>query len=259
MSVTISYPFDNPNDYVYDSDKIEITGGKASLKLDDQSLSYPIDNPYLTLGTVLRADFLISIMETSSVSGSDSIKYNVIKDSVLHWLNPETLEFEESDGTFLQSNTLLEIQEALPAFQELAFDLNLRIYFHSEDGQTTPELSNLSITYDIAGDVPDEVVLCEVVIDLFNPDGDPSAKIVKIELVNDVVQYKDNVTIRKERYILVPDAAGRVNQKLVDTVNMALDSEGEEQRYKVTIGSQVYYINVPEQSLAYFWDLIVTA
>lgn len=37
MSATIIYPFDNPANYIFDTDEIEVTGGEAGLKLGDNT------------------------------------------------------------------------------------------------------------------------------------------------------------------------------------------------------------------------------
>lgn len=218
---------------------------------------YPTTNPYLELNTSIRADSLISIIETATKSGSDEVKYIFIQNSDYIWYDSTLGDFTASDGTYAQSNSASELQAILPAFSDLTYDYGMRIFLHSDDGTTTPELDTLALTYDLAGDDPDDIYLCEVVFDLFQTDADADTQDIIIELVNDPVQYKDNVIIRKERYTKTPNINGRVTQKLAETINMALDRRGREQRYKIKIGSKTYYINVPEQSLAYFWDLVV--
>jgi hypothetical protein len=220
-------------------------------------IGYPTDNPYLEINAEFRSDSIQSFIESSIKSGNDEIKYIFIQDSEYYWYDESVLDFVVSDGSYDQANTVTEIQDVLPAFEGIAYSYSIRIFLHSDDSTTTPQLDILTIGYDLAGEEPDEIYLCEVVFDEFQTDADPDIQEIIIELVNDPVKYKDNIILRRERYVKTPNINGRITQKLADTSNMALDNRNREQRYKVLIGTKTYYINVPEQALAYFWDLIV--
>lgn len=216
-------------------------------------------NSYLEVNTIIRADSLISMLEDSTKLGSDEVKYILIQNSNYLWFDSNVMSFVASNGTYSESNTVAELQAVLPAFNEQEYDYSLRIFLHSDDGSTTPELDTVTLSYDVAGEQPDSISLCEVVFDIFQTDADPDTQSITIKLLNDPVKYKNNIVIRREVYEEIPNqTTGRISVKLVETVNMELDKKGVEQVYLVTIGNITYKINVPNQSLAYFWDLIVS-
>ena len=88
MSISISYPFTTPSNYVYDSDKVEILGGEASLKLtdlpnqdfnedfaDDTGFAYDSDKAEFTGGQVQQksqapANATLGASFTSDVNGN---------------------------------------------------------------------------------------------------------------------------------------------------------------------------------------------
>ena len=67
-----------------------------------------------------------------------------------------------SDETYAQSNTVAELLVQKATFATVGIHFNVGIFYHSDDGSTTPVLSELSITYDFNGDPGDSISICEV-------------------------------------------------------------------------------------------------
>jgi hypothetical protein len=212
--------------------------------------------PSLVTEVSVRTDALLALSLDTVEPAGTSVLVIIVKNGQDKWFNPATLQFEDSDGTVNEANTLSQLQAILPTELEAAYELSLKLLLVS-DGDDTPIVTEISLTYDVAGVDPDAITTCEVVIDAVDFEGAPYPMKARFQLMEDNVKYKTNVLVRAIACTVTGDERGRIAFKLVDTENMELDADGNEQRYQVKIGNEVFYINVPDQDLAYFWDLVI--
>lgn len=243
MSIELVYPFTTPANYTFDSDLIEVTGGKAKLKAP-----YSTGNPSLVCNARFRHDGINAFTETKSASGSDEIKYILKKGTVKYYWTGSA--WAVSDGTYAQANTAAEIEANKATFTDTAVTTEVIVFLHSDDGSTTPELDTLQIDYDFSGSNPDTIDTCIVWGYQIQTDADPDPQTIKIALINDAIQYKTNITIMKEDYEITPDLNGYWEIELVETENMI-----GTQRYKFEIDGEVFDREIPNEISANFYEL----
>lgn len=243
MSIELVYPFTTPSNYTFDSEIIEVTGGKAKLKAP-----YSTANPSLVCNARFRHDGINAFTETKSASGSDEIKYILKKGSVKYYWTGSA--WAVSDGTYAQSNTAAEIETNKATFTTETVTTEIIVLFHSDDGSTTPELDTLQIDYDFSGSNPDTVETCIVWGYQTQTDGDADVETIEISLVNDAVKYKTNITIMRETYTVTPDSNGYWEIELVETENM-----NGNQKYAFEIGDKRFERGVPNEISANFYEL----
>ncbi len=141
---------------------------------------YSLANPTTIYNAIIRTDGLVSLTETSSKSGNDEIKYILRKDSIDYYHNGSAWVI--SDGTYSQSNTVTEVNTNAATFTTTPVNLQIVDFKHSDDGSTTPTLSNVEVTFDFAGESP---VLTEVTIwsYLRNLDSPINGEVIKVRPV----------------------------------------------------------------------------
>ncbi len=110
--------------------------------------AYPTDNPTIETNTSFRTDDLVSFAETSTKTSSE-IKHILKKDNIWYYWTGSA--WAESDLTYSQSNTATEINTNADDFTSLGVDVLIRSFLHSNDGNNTPELDLLTVTYDYTG------------------------------------------------------------------------------------------------------------
>lgn len=209
---------------------------------------YPSSDPSLVCNATFRHEGIDAFTETKSASGSDEIKYILKKGTVKYYWTGSI--WDESDGTYAQSNTAAEIETNKVTFTDMAVTTEVNVLIHSDDGSTTPELDALQIDYDFSGANPDSIDTCIVWGYQIQTDADPDVEPITVHLVNDAVQYKTNTTITREIYTITPDSNGYWDIELVETENM-----GGTQRYRFEIGGEVFDRGVPNEVSASFYEL----
>lgn len=116
-------------------------------------------NPETIYNAQFRTDSLESFVETSTKTGNDEVKYILRKDGVYYYHDGNSWVI--SDGTYAQANTAAEINTNASTYTTIPVDIQITDFKHSDDGSTTPILSNVEVTYDFAGQIP---TLTEVTI-----------------------------------------------------------------------------------------------
>lgn len=113
-----------------------------------------IDNPTIEVISAFRSDGLLEFLETSIKNGNDNIKHILKQNN--DWYYYDGVNWVISNETYTQSNTASEIQANIDSFltEGNGKNIKLRSFLHSDDGSTTPELDEVSITYDFSGTNP---------------------------------------------------------------------------------------------------------
>ena len=109
---------------------------------------YPTDNPSITVSSGVDLDEMTSFIESSTISGSDNIKYILKLSSVdYYW---DGAAWSVSNGTYAESNTAAEVEANKALLTPIVLagkTLRLVALLHSDDGSTTPLLESVVIDY----------------------------------------------------------------------------------------------------------------
>ena len=140
------WPFDVPENYVFDATKIEITGGNAQLKaLGAEITLYSTDNPTIQPIAALSVSFdsISEFFELATKNGGE-VKYILSNDGGTTWLWWDGLSWVASDETYAQANAAAEVNSNIAAFT--AGTVLFRA-FATSDGAQRVQLSLVRITY----------------------------------------------------------------------------------------------------------------
>jgi hypothetical protein len=109
---------------------------------------YSTANPTIEFEETITHEGLESFIETSTKTGSDEIKYILKKGSTNYYYNTVNEEWTESDGTYSQANTAVEIETNKATFTTIGVIMTMIAFLHSDDGTTTPLLTQVDVNYD---------------------------------------------------------------------------------------------------------------
>lgn len=170
---------------------------------------YSKDNPTIEVNAILDmkslSDFIDSIIEVNS----DKIKYILKKDDKWYWYGG--LKWIESNGDYTQSNTAIEIKTNKSSFTDKNNNVKIKIFLHSNDGITTPEINSLIVKY--AGNI----LKCKVLLNILDITSNISKNNnVKVKMNKQHVWY-DNEIILNDQQIFESDSNGIVTMELIGT------------------------------------------
>jgi hypothetical protein len=109
---------------------------------------YSTANPSIEFKETITHEGLESFIETSTKTGSDEIKYILKKGSTNYYYDTVNEEWAESDGTYSQANTAVEIETNKATFTTIGVIMTIIAFLHSDDGTTTPLLTQVDVNYD---------------------------------------------------------------------------------------------------------------
>jgi hypothetical protein len=240
---TIVFPDSNTLSYVS-----ELT---ANMKIEQ----YPITNPKLVFTDTFTAEALLTFLSNFTFSGNDNVTFTITKDNVERYYNSGWMV---SNGTYSQSNILTEIQNNLSTFftdTELGSYISINVFLHSENGITSPDLTDITITYDFVEidiDSIDTTVIYGFISDY--QIGSKENKTVTAILNKKQVQYKNNIIYEREFFSTTTRSNGYWELALPDTENM---TEGS--KYIFDINGDIYIRKVPAPTVTEgsktFWEL----
>ena len=243
----------------YGQFKIIFPDSNTISDVDTLTANMNVDNGYVTTNPTIESissfwhDELIEFLATITATGNDAVKFIIKKAGAWYYWNGSA--WVESDGTYSQSNTYDEIDDNAESFTDVAVLTYVKMFLHSDDGTTYPEIDLLSINYDFAGDTPEEIHLTELWFDVFQTDADIATDTITIQLAKSVVKYKNRTMIAKEIHTLSIAEDGRVQIDIADTENMNEYSDGVEMYYILKIGSdKIYHLNIPETDEVNLFD-----
>jgi len=109
--------------------------------------TYVTTNPTVKPNTSVAADALTSLTETVTTPGSDTVTYTIsVAGQEKYW---DGAAWVDSNGTLAQTNSAADI-----AANAAALDISSGaiifpvVYLHSDDGSTTPDVDELTMSYD---------------------------------------------------------------------------------------------------------------
>lgn len=223
----------------------------ANMKIEQ----YPITNPKLTFTDTFTAEALLTFLSNFTFSGNDNVTFTIMKDNVERYYNSGWMV---SNGIYSQSNTLTEIQNNLSTFftdSDLGSHISVNVFLHSENGTTSPDLTDITITYDFVEidiDSIDTTIIYGFISDYQT--GSKENKTVTAILNKKQVQYKDNIIYEREFFLTTTRSNGYWELALPDTENM---TEGS--KYIFNINGDIYIRKVPAPTITEgsktFWEL----
>lgn len=239
----------------------------SNLILGYSGQTYPINNPSIEYDADVYADALESINEVSVKPGQDQVKAIIKVDNSWRWYNTVSGEWEDSNETYEQVNTIAEINSmAVGAFSQ-RHRLRIRFFLHSDDGTTTPTLSQITIVYSFAPSTEDSLDICSVHWYSRNPDGSVCDCLFRAQLSQKTVKYKNQTLVCNKDVIDTPDVNdGYTELQLVPTVDMSKE-DVDSITYEIQKGmlsggvttwdtkTPVATISVPNTASEVLWDL----
>jgi len=115
---------------------------------------YPITNPTididLAITTTVIGETIVawnSFAETITTIGSDAVTYCLSNDDGVSW-RYYSGGWNPSSGAYAQSNSGTTIAANIGSFPKTAEGMKVRVFLHSNNGITTPIISNLVVNYD---------------------------------------------------------------------------------------------------------------
>lgn len=122
---------------------------------------YDITNPTIVINSGVGADGIDSLTETASKTGSDEVKYTLVFDGQdKYWTGAA---WANSDGTYAQANTAADITTNASSLDIASGGIiKVKAFLHSDDGSTTPTLTQNVLTYCFFGSAPTALSRCDV-------------------------------------------------------------------------------------------------
>lgn len=111
---------------------------------------YATDNPTIDIDTALTNTNTISsydsFTETIGTSGSDAVQYQLSDDNGSTFKYWSGAAWVTASG-YAQSNSGSDVNTNIGTFPITASGIKVKVFLHSDDGTTTPNIGNLSIGY----------------------------------------------------------------------------------------------------------------
>jgi hypothetical protein len=237
--------------------RIYTTGGNTQAIIDAFTITltaqtYGLDNPTIVPTTVLRVDAISDFVATVSVAGDDLVKYSLSRDGVYYYHNGSA--WVAANGTYAQTNTAAQVLANIGSFDiGYGIDVLIKMFLHSDDGTTTPSISNLQVTYDFSGDAPSTISKCIVWGYLVDSDATYSDGPVKAKLNDNIVKYKDNITVDGSEYITatINTTTGYWELELIENENMPAGT-----KWIFSISGETFERTVPNAASKNIYELV---
>ena len=211
--------------------------------------TYPTDNPTVLFVTSFRNEGLIEFTETATKSGNDEVKYILKKDGSYYYWNGSS--WVVSNETYAQASTASDINTNAATFTTTPIVTYITAFLHADTGLTTPELSNILVSYDFNAEQVDTINTCIVWGYNYDTDSTVNTSTFTIALDASEVKYKTATMVRRETITVTPDSNGYWEAELIETANM----EGTN-KYVFNFGNNlIEYKSVPNEASKNYYEL----
>lgn len=197
--------------------------GQTSPNIDNLIIGYndyiyATTNPTIKPTAAIPMQGIFSYINSISATGSDTIKYTIEVQGIEKYWNGSL--WVTSSG-YTQSNTAAEINSNVSSLNLVSgYNIKPVIYFHSNDGTTTPTITSLTIEYDFwAGSVtaPNECIVWGYI---YNADGDPIQNVKVNAVLTNVSIYASSIQVAQDPNKTTTNSFGYWELSLIETVNM---------------------------------------
>lgn len=207
--------------------------GDGTQQIPGASTAFPTDNPTITSSLFVRVTEFASLSGTVTETGNDKIKAVVVVNGIDYYWDGSSWEISLG---YSQSNTIAEINTNANTLLSEKSNIKMKWYLHSDDGATTPIISDYTM---FVNDEADAINAVETNVEgyLWELDGsasiDTEFKVRSVRIIGtNVVTVTDfiNVTIAVdgswEISIIVEDVAPsylewRIGEKIYKTNYLA--------------------------------------
>jgi hypothetical protein len=236
------------SDEVYGQFRIITPSGATQASIDELSTTltaqiYALDNPSITPTTSIRLEALEGFVPTTTIAGSDNIKYALSKGGTFYYYSGGA--WSVSNGTYAQSNTAAEVLANLATFTDEAVETLVKIFLHSDDGLTTPDIDNLEVLYNFAGETPSPITLITVwgyTADFLGENVE-NAKI-KVSLDPKTVFYGNRIFTPKKQ-VVYSNEIGYFEFDVADT-----DGMSDDPYYTIKVGNKSLVVKIPASPIS---------
>lgn len=192
--------------------------GNGTQVLPGSETLFPIDNPNIIPFSKPKATEIKNITVSKVEPGNDEVRHTLELNGVDTWFNGSA--WAQSSG-YGETNTIPEMNANLTLLDltEQGKFFALNNFLHSENGTTTPTLSQIEIEYDFAA-ITEECTEVIVKGNLKEFDCTESTEIITIELSEKSGEYKNTIqAVSKAKYV-TPNPDGSWQIGLISTDNM---------------------------------------
>jgi len=162
-----------------------------SLVLTYTGQEFPSEGTLLTISSFVAKDLLGSgFLEEVTTPANTAIKYAID-------VNGQNMYFDgaawvNSDGTFLQANTELEMQTNLDTLLSISSTIKILIILETTDSQVSPDIASLTVQFDFGALDPGVPLKCQVFGYIKDIEGLPiSGAIVSFEPDRETKEYRE--------------------------------------------------------------------
>jgi hypothetical protein len=239
----------------YGQFKVIFQAGNSQSSITSLTANMTVNIGYLTTNPIIqpidyfRSDALENFLITAIIIGDDLIKYALKKGTVCYYWAGTAWAVSTS---YAQSNTAAEILTHLNGFLSASSLCNVKIYLHSDDGTTTPQIDNVRFDYSYGGETPDSITTCIVWGWAKNTQGLPVQINVFARLNKDYAKYKSYTMAARNAITITSDSSGYWEIELIETVNMETGT-----KYIFNFDdTREYARSVPVETTKNFYDLL---
>ena len=148
------------NGEIYGQFKIHFTDSSLQANVAELTASltaqiYPTDNPTIEINSAIIATVTTepvtawnTFAGTLSALGSDTITFVLSDDDGVTYKYWDSAAWSVSDNTVAQSNSVTDVNTNIGTFPKTTDGMKIKILFHSDTGQTTPDIDVLTVNYD---------------------------------------------------------------------------------------------------------------
>lgn len=181
---------------------------------------YPTTNPTIEMTTGFNLETLEGFIETSTKTGSDEIKYVLKKGNDWYYYSAGNWIITTGDN-YTESNTAGTINAVKATFTDTGIESKVKLFLHSANGSTTPEIDQLEVDYNYYAGEPTLPATCIVFGYCFDESSNPveGAKI-EIYLTNNPAIYNNNLVIIFEKIEIETQNNGYWDISLIESVSM---------------------------------------
>lgn len=181
---------------------------------------YLTDNPYVEPAAGFNLEDLEGFTETSTKTGSDEIKYNLKKGNNWYYWDGAAWSIT-SISDYTESSTANENDINKATFTNTGVTSKVRLFLHSDDGSTTPEIDTLEIDYNFYGGQPAPPDTCIVFGYCYDELNNPlPGVLITIALLPNKTVYNENIFISANNLTVTSDSNGYWDISLIESTTL---------------------------------------
>jgi len=208
---------------------------------------FSVNNPSIVPLSGFNQDTISQFLIVAVNVGMDDVQFIMRIDSVDKYFDGTT--WTNSDGTYTQSNSIAVVQANISSLNIVGLLLPVAL-LHSNDGTTTPQLDNISVTYSFFGGAALTENTCVVWGYVYDENNAPSAS-VEIKVTPTEFGFINNKVINRTELTVNTNATGYWEIELIET-----QTSGNQWAYKFVFPGYETVRAIPDKSSESFNNLL---